>query len=394
MNDDAPHILVVDDDDRLRDLLKQYLAGNGYRVTAAGDAAQARARLHGMAFDLIVLDVMMPGEDGLSLTASLKEESDTPILLLTARSEPEDRIDGLERGADDYLAKPFEPRELVLRISNLLRRAQRTMPAAVLRLGERRFDVERTELTRNDLPVRLTPAEGRLLQALARRPGVTLSRDVLVAESRIEGNARTVDVQVTRLRRKIEPRPAIPALPADSPRRGLRAAARLTAMFALLKRFAPRTLIGRSVTILVTPMIVVQVVATWAFYDRHWDIVTKRLVSTVAGDIAMVIDGMEAFPGEDNRVAVLRVSETAGLRSSFAAGASLPGEAPVIGSGILDRRLSRALTRKLGRPYHMETEGYGDWIRIKVQAHRRAPRRVRQEAAAVQRNDLSVPRLA
>ena len=138
-------------------------------------------------------------------------------------------------------------------------------------------------------------------------------------------------------------------------------------MFALLKRFAPRTLIGRSVTILVTPMIVVQVVATWAFYDRHWDIVTKRLVSTVAGDIAMVIDGMEAFPGEDNRVAVLRVSETAGLRSSFAAGASLPGEAPVIGSGILDRRLSRALTRKLGRPYHMETEGYGDWIRIKVQ---------------------------
>ena len=138
-------------------------------------------------------------------------------------------------------------------------------------------------------------------------------------------------------------------------------------MFALLKRFAPRTLIGRSVTILVTPMIVVQVVATWAFYDRHWDIVTKRLVSTVAGDIAMVIDGMEAFPGEDNRVVVLRVSETAGLRSSFAAGASLPREAPVIGSGILDRRLSRALTRKLGRPYHMETEGYGDWIRIKVQ---------------------------
>ena len=163
-----------------------------------------------MAFDLIVLDVMMPGEDGLSLTASLKEESDTPILLLTARSEPEDRIDGLERGADDYLAKPFEPRELVLRISNLLRRAQRTMPAAVLRLGERRFDVERTELTRNDLPVRLSPAEGRLLQALARRPGVTLSRDVLVAESRIEGNARTVDVQVTRLRRKIEPDPRFP----------------------------------------------------------------------------------------------------------------------------------------------------------------------------------------
>ena len=208
MNDHAPHILVVDDDDRLRDLLKQYLSGNGYRVTGAGDAAEARARLRSMAFDLIVLDVMMPGEDGLALTASLKQVSETPILLLTARNEPEDRIDGLERGADDYLAKPFEPRELVLRISNLLRRAPRTAP--VLRLGEHSFDVERTELTRNDLAVHLTPAERRLLRAFARRPGVTLSRAALAAESRMEGSARTVDVQVTRLRRKIEPNPRFP----------------------------------------------------------------------------------------------------------------------------------------------------------------------------------------
>lgn len=210
MNDHAPHILVVDDDDRLRDLLKQYLSGNGYRVTAAGDAADARARLRSMAFDLIVLDVMMPGEDGLALTASLKQVSETPILLLTARNEPEDRIDGLERGADDYLAKPFEPRELVLRISNLLRRAPRTAPAPVLRLGEHSFDVERTELSRNDLAVHLTPAERRLLRAFALRPGVTLSRDALAADSRIEGSARTVDVQVTRLRRKIEPDPRFP----------------------------------------------------------------------------------------------------------------------------------------------------------------------------------------
>ncbi|MDE0334120.1 MAG: response regulator transcription factor [Defluviicoccus sp.] len=208
MNDHAPHILVVDDDDRLRDLLKQYLSGNSYRVTGAGDAAEARARLRNMAFDLIVLDVMMPGENGLALTASLKRVSETPILLLTARNEPEDRIDGLERGADDYLAKPFEPRELVLRISNLLRRAPRT--ASVLRLGEHNFDVERTELTRNDLAVHLTPAERRLLRAFALRPGVTLSRDVLAVESRIEGTARTVDVQVTRLRRKIEPDPRFP----------------------------------------------------------------------------------------------------------------------------------------------------------------------------------------
>ena len=163
-----------------------------------------------MAFDLIVLDVMMPGEDGFSLTASLKQVSDTPILLLTARGEPEDRINGLEQGADDYLAKPFEPREFVLRLSNLLRRAPRAMPAPVLRLGEHSFDVERAALTRNDRAVHLTPAEGRLLRTLARRPGVTLSRDALVAESRIEGSPRTVDVQVTRLRRKIEPDPRFP----------------------------------------------------------------------------------------------------------------------------------------------------------------------------------------
>ncbi len=210
MNDHAPHILVVDDDDRLRDLLRQYLSGNGYRVTAAADAAEARARLRSMAFDLIVLDVMMPGEDGLALTASLKQVSETPILLLTARNEPEDRIDGLERGADDYLAKPFEPRELVLRIANLLRRAPRTASAPVLRFGEHLFDIERTELTRNELAVHLTPAERRLLRAFALRPGVTLSRDALAAESRIEGTARTVDVQVTRLRRKIEPDPRFP----------------------------------------------------------------------------------------------------------------------------------------------------------------------------------------
>ena len=210
MKDYAPHVLVVDDDDRLRDLLRQYLIGNGYRVTAAADAADARTRIRSMAFDLIVLDVMMPGEDGFSLTAWLREVSDTPILLLTARGEPEHRIAGLERGADDYLAKPFEPRELVLRLANLVRRAPRAMPAAVLRLGDHSFHVERSALTRNDRAIHLTPIEARLLQALARRPGVTLSRDALIAESRIGGSARTVDVQVTRLRRKIEPDPRHP----------------------------------------------------------------------------------------------------------------------------------------------------------------------------------------
>ena len=210
MNDLTPHILVVDDDTRLRELLQKYLVENGFRVTAAADAADARARLEGLSFDLIILDVMMPGEDGFGLTASLRQTSKIPILLLTARGEPEDRITGLEHGADDYLAKPFEPRELVLRISNLLRRVPEVVTETVVQLGAHAFDIERQMLTRGDRPVRLTPAEASLLRTLALQPGVTLSRDNLIEQSRIAGNARTVDVQVTRLRRKIEPDPRAP----------------------------------------------------------------------------------------------------------------------------------------------------------------------------------------
>jgi len=210
MSDLAPHILVVDDDTRLRELLQKYLIENGFRVTTACDANDARARLAGLSFDLIVLDVMMPGEDGFSLTAALRQTLKTPILLLTARGEPEDRITGLERGADDYLGKPFEPRELVLRISSLLRRVPGPVAEPIVRLGAHAFDIERRMLTRDDRVVRLTSAEASLLRTLARQPGVTLSRDNLIEQSRIVGNARTVDVQVTRLRRKIEPDPRAP----------------------------------------------------------------------------------------------------------------------------------------------------------------------------------------
>jgi two-component system phosphate regulon response regulator OmpR len=210
MNADAPHILVVDDDTRLRDLLRQYLAENGFVVTTASDAAEARAKLAGLTFDLIVLDVMMPGENGLDFTESLRRGSRVPILLLTARGEPEDRIEGFERGADDYLGKPFEPRELVLRIRTILRRAAPPATAVVIRLGGCAFDVARETLSRDQRPVRLTPVESSLLKTLALNPGVTLSRDELIHRSRIEGNERTVDVQVTRLRRKIEPDPRLP----------------------------------------------------------------------------------------------------------------------------------------------------------------------------------------
>ncbi len=209
---DMAHILVVDDDTRLRELLQQYLSDNGFRVSTAKDAAEARTLLASLDFDLIVLDVMMPGESGLELTESLRRQSQVPILLLTARNEVEDRIDGLERGADDYLPKPFEPRELVLRIQTILRRAATPSAEAptTVQLGDCLFDLERGELRRNDQVVRLTSLEESLLRTLALNAGGTVSREELIRQSSVDSNARTVDVQVTRLRRKIEPDPRLP----------------------------------------------------------------------------------------------------------------------------------------------------------------------------------------
>jgi two-component system, OmpR family, phosphate regulon response regulator OmpR len=211
MDATEPHLLVVDDDARLRDLLRRYLTDQGFRVTTAGDAAEARRKLDGIAFDLLVVDVMMPGEDGFQLTASLRAVSRIPILLLTAKAEAADRVDGLERGADDYLTKPFEPRELVLRIRNVLQRvASESERVAVLQLGEYRLDLRRGELLRGGEPVRLTSAEQSLLAALAAQPGEAMSRETLAEATQLGGNVRAVDVQVTRLRRKIERDPRFP----------------------------------------------------------------------------------------------------------------------------------------------------------------------------------------
>ena len=211
MDATEPHLLVVDDDARLRDLLRRYLTDQGFRVTTAGDAAEARRKLDSIAFDLLVLDVMMPGEDGFALTASLRASSRIPILLLTAKAETADRIGGLERGADDYLTKPFEPRELVLRIRNILQRAvSETERLSVLRLGEYRLDLRRGELRRGEEPVRLTSAEQSLLAALAAQPGAAVSRQALAEATQLGGNLRAVDVQMTRLRRKIERDPRFP----------------------------------------------------------------------------------------------------------------------------------------------------------------------------------------
>ncbi len=209
--DDKPHILVVDDDTRLRELLRKYLTDNGYLVTTAQDAQDARAKLGVLAVDAMVLDVMMPGEDGLSLTRSLRSQGHIPILLLTAMGEVEDRIGGLEAGADDYLAKPFEPRELLLRLASILRRAPKVEDAApILSLGEFCWDLSRCELRKGEEMVHLTTAERDLMRILADKPGEAVSRDDLAAETGNAANARAVDVQVTRLRKKLEDDPRMP----------------------------------------------------------------------------------------------------------------------------------------------------------------------------------------
>ena len=207
---DEAHILVVDDDAKLRDLLVRFLSREGFRVTAAEDAAAARDRLRAREFDLIGRDVLMPGESGVDLTRALRRDADVPILMLTAVSEAEARIAGLEAGADDYLAKPFEPRELVLRIQSILRRAVATRPAAApatVDLGALRFDAARLVLTHgaDGTAIRLTTAEQQLLAALVRQAGRVLTRQALAQAAEIDGGDRAVDVQITRLRRKIEP---------------------------------------------------------------------------------------------------------------------------------------------------------------------------------------------
>lgn len=212
-----PHLLIVDDDERIRGLLQKFLIRNGFLVSAARDAAHARRILTGLDFDMIVMDVMMPGEDGVSLTRAIRETSTTPILLLTAKGETEDRIAGLEAGADDYLSKPFEPKELLLRLNAILRRMPDASDAEsapkVLRLGGIRYDIERGEMWQGEDLVRLTATEIQLMKIFAATPGEPITRSKLVEDlgrDRGQAQERAVDVQITRLRRKIETDPKQP----------------------------------------------------------------------------------------------------------------------------------------------------------------------------------------
>ncbi len=208
--DNAPHILVVDDDQKIRELLGRFLVSNGYRVTEAADAASARSFMRGLAFDLVMLDVMMPGESGLSLARDLKVTRPVPILMLTALADAEDRISGLEAGVDDYVTKPFEPRELLLRLRNILRRGQApNAQSDEIRMGPCVFSITRGELRREEESIKLTERERDLLRLFALRIGVPVPRHELSSDEST-GSERAIDVQINRLRRKIEADPSNP----------------------------------------------------------------------------------------------------------------------------------------------------------------------------------------
>jgi two-component system phosphate regulon response regulator OmpR len=203
------HVLVIDDDDRIRSLLSRYLGQAGYRVSSAANAEEARAKMGGLEYDLLIVDVMMPGEDGVALTASLREHRDIPIILLTAKGDPADRIRGLKAGADDYLPKPFEPEELLLRMDAIFRRTGRKAVSERIRFGAFTYNLQTQELLKNGEVMRLTTSESTLLDLLARQGGGAVSRYVL--SENVNGESeRAVDVQMTRLRRKLEESPAEP----------------------------------------------------------------------------------------------------------------------------------------------------------------------------------------
>ena len=203
------HILLVDDDDRIRDLVKQYLEKNDFLVTTARDAIDAKKKLKIIKFDILILDIMMPGESGLSLTKDVKKNNPTPIILLTAKDEAHDRIEGLETGADDYLAKPFEPKELLLRINNILSKIQKPILSDEIQVGEATINLKKLNIKMNKKIIKINLQERKILEKMLESPGEAFSRSDIGKIINIK-KERTIDVMITRLRKKIEPKPKNP----------------------------------------------------------------------------------------------------------------------------------------------------------------------------------------
>ena len=209
MNKNIFHILVVDDDDRIRELVKEYLVENNFLVTSAKDALDAKKKLEILKFDILILDIMMPGESGLSLTKEIKKNNSTPIILLTAKGETQDRIEGLELGADDYLGKPFEAKELLLRIKNILYKIQKPILPNEIYIGNTVVNLKKLEIKINNKIKKINPQEKKVLEKMLESPGKIFSRNDIGKIINIL-KERTIDVMVTRLRQKIESNPKNP----------------------------------------------------------------------------------------------------------------------------------------------------------------------------------------
>ena len=209
MNKNIFHILVVDDDDRIRELVKEYLEENNFLVTTAKDSFDAKKKIEIIKFDILILDIMMPGESGLSLTKEVKEKNPTPIILLTAKGETQNRIEGLELGADDYLGKPFEPKELLLRIKNILSKIQKTIIPDEINIGESLINLKKLNIKINNKIKKINPQEKKVLEKMIESPGKVFSRNDIGKIINIS-KERTIDVMITRLRQKIELNPKNP----------------------------------------------------------------------------------------------------------------------------------------------------------------------------------------
>ena len=395
--DDAPHLLVVDDDRRIRALLSRFLFTEGYRVTTAETAADARAKLQSLRFDLLILDVMMPGETGFDLARHLRASSSVPIIMLTARDETHSRIEGLTIGADDYVGKPFEPRELSLRIAGILRRARPAgePPVEAVRFGDFHFHMARGELKRGEDIVRITDRERDMLRLLAAAPGRDRAargarrqwRHDRRASGRCAGQSpapqdrgqsgrsaagadrargripvgdramTTLDFGIAALRSSLTAlRSAVGRFYELYDRVGM-----------TLKRILPTGLYARALLIIIVPMVVLQSVVAFMFMERHYQQVSQRMSAGVAQDIATLVEIYKVYPQDANYAQLRRIAqETLGLVVDFLPANELPPPGPKPFFSLVDQALSDEVRKRIGRPFWIDTVGRSSLLEVRI----------------------------